>query len=115
MDDRALAHRARDQHVGIDWHSLLQQEVRKLFCGAADRAGPDHIPVANPQDAVIGRTPLQGLIEHRVEYPCEVAGREVNDLQHLGHRGLSRQSLVSLGSALGKLALQIGINLIGIG
>jgi hypothetical protein len=33
----------------------------------------------------------------------------------VGHRRLSRQSLVALGSTLGKLALQIAVDLLGIG
>jgi hypothetical protein len=52
----------------------------------------------------------------------EVAGRRVDDLQHLGGRGLPLQrlvtlgfALVTLGFALGKLTFEIGDPLIGIG
>ena len=48
------------------------------------------------------------LFEDRIEHRREVAGRGIDDLQDLGGRGLSRQRLVALGSALGKLPLQIG-------
>ena len=60
--------------------------------------------------------------QHHVEYRPEVAGRGVDDLQYLGGRGLPLQRLVTLGSAvgkfsltLGKLTLQIGYELFGIG
>ena len=38
-----------------------------------------------------------GLFEHRVEHRREVAGRGVDDLQHLGGRGLLLQRLARLG------------------
>jgi len=43
------------------------------------------------------------------------AGRRIDDLQYLGGRGLPPQRLVTLGSAFGKLTLQIGYELLGIG
>jgi hypothetical protein len=62
------------------------------------------------------------LFEHRVEHGCQFVGRGVDDLQHLGSRGLLFERLVTLcGSfikldpALGKLALKISYDLIGIG
>ena len=49
-------------------------------------------------------------------------GDALNDLQHLGGRGLLFErlvtlgcSLIKLGPALGKLTLQIGYELLGIG
>ena len=48
------------------------------------------------------------LLQDRIEYRREIAGRGIDDLQHLGSRGLPPQRLVALGSALGKLPLQIG-------
>jgi hypothetical protein len=58
---------------------------------------------------------VQRLVEHRIEDRGEVAGRGVDDLQHLGARGLLLQRLVTLGFALGKLTLQIGYELLRIG
>jgi len=62
------------------------------------------------------------LCEHRVEHRSEVTGRGVDDAQDLGGRGLLLQRLVTLGFALGKfsltlgkLTLQIGYELLGIG
>jgi hypothetical protein len=54
---------------------------------------------------------FQYCIEHR----REIARRGIDDLQYLGDRGLPLQRLVALGSALGKLPLQIGYELLGIG
>ena len=58
---------------------------------------------------------MQRLLEDRVEYRREVAGRGIDDLQHLGGRGLLLERLVTLGSAFGKLTMQIGYELLGIG
>ena len=40
---------------------------------------------------------LHRLFEHRVEHRREVAGRGIDDLQHLGGRGLLLQRLARLG------------------
>jgi hypothetical protein len=48
------------------------------------------------------------LVEDRIEHWREIAGRRVDDLQHLGARGLLGKRLITLGFALGKLSLQIG-------
>src|SRR5262245_13292546 len=39
----------------------------------------------------------QRLVEHRVEYRCEITGRGIDDLQYLGGRSLLLQCLVRLG------------------
>jgi hypothetical protein len=68
------------------------------------------------------------FLQHCVEHRPEVTRRRVDDLQHLGGRGLLGESLVTLdcplsqlplrfvpfGSAFGKLTLQIGDELLGI-
>jgi hypothetical protein len=48
------------------------------------------------------------LFQYRVEDRRKVAGRGIDDLQHLGRRGLLLQRLVTLGSALGKFSLTLG-------
>jgi hypothetical protein len=62
------------------------------------------------------------LFEHRIKHRREVARGGVDDLQYLGGRGLLFQCLVTLGFVLvtlrfpfGKLTLQIGYELLGIG
>jgi hypothetical protein len=91
------------------------QEFRKGGGHAPQSHGAKALAVVPPQRPECCFAEPGSLFEHRVEHRREVAGRAVDDLQHLGHRRLSRQSLVALGSALGKLALQIGVDLLGIG
>jgi hypothetical protein len=55
-----------------------------------------------------------GLFQDCVEHWGKVAGRGIDDLQYLGRRGLPLEGLVTLGSAFGKLTLQIGYELLGI-
>ena len=52
--------------------------------------------------------PLQHCLKHR----RKMAGRGIDDLQHLCCRGLPSQRLVALGIARGKLPLQIGYKMI---
>ena len=40
---------------------------------------------------------MHGFFEYRVEDRCEIAGGRVDDLQHLGRRGLLFQRLPRLG------------------
>jgi hypothetical protein len=60
-------------------------------------------------------TQPQGFFEHRIEDRGEIAGRGIDDLQYLCRRGLPLQRLVALGSAFGKLPLQIGYEPLAIG
>jgi hypothetical protein len=76
---------------------------------------PRAVAVDRPQHALNGVAQPDRLFQHRVEYRGEVAGRGVDDLQYLGGRGLLLEGFVTLGFALGKLTLQIGYKLLGIG
>jgi hypothetical protein len=78
--------------------------------------------VPNSENAERRLAQPRSLFEHRLEDRREVAGRTVDDLQHLGGRGLLRQRLVTLCFALGKFSLtlgkltfKIGCPLLGIG
>ena len=71
--------------------------------------------IIDSQEAECRIAKPQRFIEHRVEDGREVAERGVNNPQYLGGRGLPLQRLVTLGSAFGELALQIGYELLGIG
>jgi len=73
------------------------------------------LAVENRQAAHCGTAKRVRLLQDCVEYRRKVAGRGVDDLQDLGSGGLLSERLVTLGSALGKLALQIGYELFGIG
>jgi hypothetical protein len=54
------------------------------------------------------------LLQYYVECRREVAGRGVDDLQHLGACGLPGQRLLTRGVALSKLTLEIGDGLLQI-
>jgi hypothetical protein len=55
------------------------------------------------------------LLEHRVEHGGEIAHRGVDYLQHLSGRGLPLQGLGKFSLTFGKLPLQIGYELLGVG
>ena len=47
--------------------------------------------------SVIGTAQRMGLLQNGVEHRREIAGRRVDDLQHLGGRGLLLQGVPQLG------------------
>jgi len=51
------------------------------------------LAVVGHQRAKCGAAQRHRLVEHRVEHRREIAGRRVDDLQHLGGRGLLLQRL----------------------
>src|SRR5215467_4186949 len=55
------------------------------------------------------------LFQHRIEHRGEIAGRGVDDAQHLGDRSLLSLTLVTFGPCLSKLALKVGVSLLKIG
>ena len=66
--------------------------------------------------AVVGRHQAEGrlaqarcLFEHRVEHRREVAGRAVDDPQHLGGGGLLVECLREFGSAVFDLLFEVGV------
>src|SRR6516162_7007582 len=64
---------------------------------AADRDGAEVFAVVERQRAV--RRPAQTvrLLQYRIEHRRKIAGRGIDDLQHLGGRGLLLQRLARLG------------------
>jgi hypothetical protein len=54
------------------------------------------------------------FFEDGVEYPCKIARRGVDDLQHFGSRSLLLKRLVKFSLTLGKPAPQIGYQLLRI-
>jgi hypothetical protein len=56
--------------------------------------------------AVGNAAQCHGPIQHRLEYRSEIAGRGVDDLQHLGHRGLLSLTFVAFGGAFDQSALR---------
>src|SRR5262249_21264413 len=78
--------------------------------------------VTHHQPAKMRTAESMGLLQNGFEYRREIAGRRVDDLDHLGHRRLSRERGVTVGSArlklsgaLGKLTPKISYDPLGIG
>src|SRR5262249_25974629 len=57
------------------------------------RNGTEAIALAQPQDAELGLTDARGILQHRLKYRLQIAGRRADDAQHLGGRGLLLQRL----------------------
>src|SRR5215831_2547577 len=55
------------------------------------------------------------LFQYRIEHRGEIAGRGIDDAQHLGDRRLLRKKLVTVGPCVSKLALKGGVSLLKIG
>jgi len=85
------------------------------FGQSARRGGAEICPIEHHQSA-LGRS-AQGVrfLQYRIEDRRDIARRRIDDLQYLRGRGLLGERLVTLGSALGKLALHIGYEPLGIG
>ena len=83
---------------------------------------PQVVAVVELQAAERDTAKTVGLLKHGLEHRRKIAGRGVDDAQHLGRRGFSGECLVTLRCALvqlsprlGKLALKIGHELLRIG
>src|ERR1700720_905416 len=55
------------------------------------------LAVIPPQMPISGIAKMQRLFEHCIEHRREVAGRGIDDAQHLGRRGLLVERLARLG------------------
>ena len=97
----------RPQWASGDFHIRLRN--------APCRSGAKFLPIAHPEDTKVRPAQIGGLLQHGVENRAEIAGRGVDDAEHLGGPGLSLLRFVTLGFAPGKLAFQIGNELLGIG
>ena len=95
--------------------SRLSEKLGKLGRDAAFGSGPEVLAVIGPEVAERSVAKAHSLFEHRVEHRREVAGRGVDDLQHLGGRGLLLQRFGEFSLTLGKPMSQIGYTLLGIG
>jgi hypothetical protein len=73
------------------------QKLRECQWNAAERSRMSQLPLKGPKNAERCLAEPHRLFEHRVEYRREVAGRAVDDPQHLGRRGLLLQCIVTLG------------------
>src|SRR3954453_23738672 len=97
MDPRfTLKNASQDRSWTIGRRIVLTEVGESLGHPPARRTVPT-LAVKGLQMAKRGAAQPHRLLEHRVEYRREVAGRGVDDLQHLGGRGLLRQRLARLG------------------
>jgi hypothetical protein len=68
----------------------------------------DALAIVGPKAAEGRAAQSQRLVQYRLEYGSEIAGRSVNHSQHLGGCCLLFHCLVMLGFALGKFSLTLG-------
>src|SRR5947209_1254015 len=61
-----------------------------------DRSRMECLPVIRVQVTKGGAAQPHGLLQHRLEYRCEVSVRGIYHLQHLGRRGLLLERLLRL-------------------
>ena len=90
-----------------DW-PLLEQPLDEIRSATGcDRATEIAL---DPKNVAIRRTAqTQRLLQNRVEHRREVAGRRIDDLQHLGGRGLPSERLVALDIARVEPLQQLGV------
>ena len=62
-----------------------------------ERTGLRELAIEIPKNAEVGLAEACCLFQHRVEHRREVAGRRIDDPQHLGSRGLLLQCVLLLG------------------
>jgi hypothetical protein len=96
-------------------HKRLAQQLREPTRDAPHRNGAEFAVLIELQ--LTEGTPAEAVcfIQYRLEHRREVAGRTVDDPQHLGGRGLLLQGLVTLGIALVQPALQFRVRALKIG
>ena len=99
--DEPLSFEQRPENIARTKAVALPQAVRKRVRHTVHRDGAKLISVVELKAPVRDVTEAVAAFQDRVEHRREVAGRGIDDLQHLGSRGLLLQRLVTLGFALG--------------
>ena len=90
---------------------MVAQNLDK-FRGEPSRSGKLRlVAIESPQRTLNALTQAQCFFEHRVEHRDEIAGRSIDDLYYLGHRGLAGERLVALGGPRVELAPKGGYGL----
>jgi len=120
-DPRPERARRRQLRVGAE-------ELGVNFRNATRCRSMEPLAVISPQNPECRAAQMQRLLQHRLEHRGKIAGRRIDDAEHLGRCGLpgqgfvslsrdgrlSRQSLITLGCPLVELALKIGDGLLKI-
>ena len=126
MDDPFAVHQSLHVDVGTEW---LVHECCELFRIAERRQRVEMLTVIGRQGTDLGAAKPVRLVQDLLEHWRDVTRRVVDGVHHLGERGLTGQRFVALGrrliqislrfvqlgSAFGKLTLQIGYEPVGIG
>jgi hypothetical protein len=76
---------------------------------------PKELTIIGLQGTKIGPAEAVRFLQYRFKHRRKISRRGIDDLQDLGSRGFACECLVTLGFTLGKLALQIGDEPLGIG
>jgi hypothetical protein len=87
--------------MAVVWSLPIVPDSRGL-----DRS--EEFAVIKCQPAIGDPTKAVRLLQYRIEYRGEVAGRGIDDLQYLGGCDLLLKRLVTLGFAVGKFSLTLG-------
>jgi len=89
----------------VSWPKRLAEHFPEAL-GQSVRCGRAKIlPVIDGQMSVVGAAERMRLFQDRIEDRREIAGRRIDDLQDLSHRGFAGQRFVALGRPLIQLAL----------
>src|SRR5262249_62314908 len=92
--------RAFDERLG-EWYvrnrHMLSQLMGELCRMSALGNGSGVVSFKDPQASERGPAKGMRLLQYRIENRSEVASRRIDDLQHLGSRGLLLQCLARLG------------------
>src|SRR5215831_16441881 len=102
---------AADSSQRSTWTRSNRAELRRPFDIArwtANRGEMKKFAVMGKHVTVSRLTEPDRSLEHRVEDRGKVAGRGIDDLQHLGGRDLPLMRLVALGFAGSKFSLTLG-------
>src|SRR5438045_3213905 len=96
MNQRLAAEQSRERvmRAGPEAVSCCFHEMRRCAMG---RDRPEAVAVISHQRAELCAAQGMRLLQYRVEYRRQIAGRGIDDPQHLGGRGLLLQGLLRLG------------------
>src|SRR6516162_4062302 len=107
------------QDLGIrtrrSWRIALRQVIGIGGGQTAGRDGMEMLSIIGFEITKSRGAQTHRLFQHRIEHRGEIAGRGVDDAQHLGDRSLLSLTLVTFGPCLSKLALKVGVSLLKIG
>jgi hypothetical protein len=82
------------------------KQLRQFLWIAIDRYSAEVFALIDEKPAVGDPAEPVGLLQHCIKYRGEVAGRGIDDLQHLCGRGLLSEGLVELARLLIQLPLR---------